>query len=580
MLRFALVLGGLCLAPCAQVYADPPALTPEEKAFRETLAIKKAVVLAEHYLRVDETQKAVDALEEQVAKIQNDTNFMRLLLQAYRMHIKHLTLANQPDVAKRYIDRLAILDPESVHQPEFRTPLKIDPKQANNQPLPDFASRHPAPEPDKNVLTPSSIAPQSVLGQTSSARGPQLQGETHSPNVVRAKPDDPQDDPFDLANQRKPSLVPSLAAHSPPRSNYLAQADEEFQKGRYVQAKQLYEAAYHADQKTLEQFRKPYAYCLLDQVVNALNRTPGKVEGPDELSRQVQQALQLAHDLPDLQAQGKGLLKEIDQRRSGPMPDEASIGLQHLGRNPQGWLVTETTHFRIFHQQQKEYVEKVALIAERTRVLMSRKWFNQETGAWTPKCELVLHATGSDYSAMTKVPATSPGHSRIESDPGTQRVIGRRMDLRVDNPHLLEAVLPHETTHVVLAGNFGPYPVPRWADEGIAVLSEPLAKIEQHRQNVAKAASEQKLFSISELVHLSDYPEPRRLEAFYAQSVMLADFLAQRRGPAVLVQFIRDGLKEGYETSLRRHYDMDFATLQQQWTAQVVHGTQQASLRK
>ena len=131
----------------------------------------------------------------------------------------------------------------------------------------------------------------------------------------------------------------------------------------------------------------------------------------------------------------------------------------------------------------------------------------------------------------------------------------------------------------VLAGNFGPYAVPRWADEGLAVLSEPVAKIEQHRMNVTKAAREQKLFTVHELIHLNDYPEPRRLEAFYAQSVMLVDFLAQKKGPTVLVQFIRDGLKEGYEGSLRRHYDMDFTTLDRD-VAQIFRLVQSALLKQ
>ncbi len=62
-------------------------------------------------------------------------------------------------------------------------------------------------------------------------------------------------------------------------------------------------------------------------------------------------------------------------------------------------MVTETTHFRIFHQQPKEYVEKVALIAERTRVAMSRKWFNQETGAWLPVPDFLVDTNSNTIPA-------------------------------------------------------------------------------------------------------------------------------------------------------------------------------------
>ena len=37
---------------------------------------------------------------------------------------------------------------------------------------------------------------------------------------------------------------------------------------------------------------------------------------------------------------------------------------------------------------------------------------------------------------------------------------------------MLEAILPHETTHVVLAGMFGNHDVPRWVDELFAGLDD------------------------------------------------------------------------------------------------------------
>ena len=139
------------------------------------------------------------------------------------------------------------------------------------------------------------------------------------------------------------------------------------------------------------------------------------------------------------------------------------------------------------------------------------------------------------------------------------------MELRCDNPTLLEAVLPHETTHVVLAGQFGPYDVPRWADEGMAVLSEPAEQIDKHRQNLARCQRDGQLFSPKDLMGLKDYPAPRQIPAFYAQSVVFVDFLVQQRGPQTFAAFLKDGLKDGYEPALRRHYGWDYATLQTHW---------------
>jgi hypothetical protein len=139
------------------------------------------------------------------------------------------------------------------------------------------------------------------------------------------------------------------------------------------------------------------------------------------------------------------------------------------------------------------------------------------------------------------------------------RLLARCIHLHCDDPNMLRAVLPHEATHVVLAGQFGDQPVPRWADEGIAVLTEPRDKVERHLHNLARCRQEGQLFRLRELMEQSyqpqqdSYPEPRRIGAFYAQSVSLVEFLTNRRGPQVFTAFVRDGQRSGYETALQRH---------------------------
>ncbi len=275
---------------------------------------------------------------------------------------------------------------------------------------------------------------------------------------------------------------------------------------------------------------------------------------------------------PTLRQTGQSLLREIDQRaktQPNANPDtSAAVTVQHLGRNKEGWQVAETPCFLIFHNQSREQVEKIAAIAENTRRLMYRKWFGSDGSTWAPKCELILHPTGENYTRMTGVPGSSPGHSRIELDPSGQRVVSRRIELRCDNPGMMDGVLPHETTHVVLAGMFGNHNVPRWADEGIAVLTEPPAKVDQHRRNLDKCRQDGTVFGVLELMQLQDYPQPRRIGAFYAQSVCLVEYLTSLRGPQVFTTFIRDGLRDGYEDAMRKHYGIGGAELQQRFDAQ------------
>ena len=58
------------------------------------------------------------------------------------------------------------------------------------------------------------------------------------------------------------------------------------------------------------------------------------------------------------------------------------LAVQHLGRNKEGWQVAETTFFRIFHNQSRDQIEKIAAVAENTRRDMYRKWFGAEGTDW------------------------------------------------------------------------------------------------------------------------------------------------------------------------------------------------------
>jgi hypothetical protein len=206
----------------------------------------------------------------------------------------------------------------------------------------------------------------------------------------------------------------------------------------------------------------------------------------------------------------------------------------------------------------------VAQIVERTRNNVQRKWFGSTSDTWNPKCDVFLHATAQDYSNVTRQ-YNSPGHSFLKLENG--RLVIRRIDLHCDDPNMLGAILPHETTHVVLAGEFSERLLPRWADEGIAVLTEPDERIERHLSNLHKCHQAGQFFRLQDLMQLEDYPKDTHyISAFYAQSVALVEFLAKQRGPQAFTQFLHDGMRYGYEKALERDYGYhSFAELEQRW---------------
>lgn len=526
----ALLCAGAALAAGPAGTVTPPA-DDREAALTTTLAVQTALQQGREHLLRHDFKSAIYVLEGQLAKINGNRIYLSVLQDAYRGHIKELRLARQDAAAQMYLDRLKILDPGSA----------LD-RTLNPAPAAQAAATPPAPA--KPVAVQPTSAPAAAAPPAA---------------TVRAKSEDDSADPFHPSNVRpKPaSRVQEL----------LARADQEFASKRYREARQLYEQAHQEDRAAVEPCKERWAYCKLNHVIEQLNQPAGG--SPGDLEAEVRLALSLA---PRLEEQGQSILTELQRRRdrtaAGETPRvEIEVSVQHYERNGEGYYATESANFRIYHQQTRELAEQVARAAEATRWHMQRKWFGTGAPDWTPKCDIYLHATGQDYSRITGVPNSSPGHSSFRIEAG--RVIGRRIDLHCDVPGMLTAVLPHEATHVVLAGQFGDMQIPRWADEGIAVLTEPRDKVERHLRNLDRCRQEQQLLGLRQLMQLADYPEPRHISAFYAQSVSLVEHLAREKGPQVFVEFLREGMRGGYEPALQRYYGYrTFEELEQRWTQQ------------
>jgi hypothetical protein len=352
----------------------------------------------------------------------------------------------------------------------------------------------------------------------------------------------------------------------------LQQAEEAFTQKKYREAAGFFELASQADAETVASSRERWAYCRLEHVADQLNHPAAGSTHLGDLEKETRRALDMTPAAnKSLQDFGGALLAEIDKRQNASTPVKVSV--THRERDKSGWAVAETANFRIFHNQSRELAEQVAQVAEHTRTTMAKKWFGGFKDNWSPRCDIYLHATAQDYSKATGVPNGSPGHSSFKTDAG--RVLSRQIDLHCDDPkNMLAAVLPHEATHVVLAGQFGDQPIPRWADEGIAVLTEPREKIDRHLRNLMRSKEDGGLYRVKDLMQLNDYPEPKYITVFYAQSVSLVEFLATRDGgPEALTKFLRSAQKDGYEAALKQHYGYkNFDELQRDWNARAFAG--------
>jgi hypothetical protein len=151
--------------------------------------------------------------------------------------------------------------------------------------------------------------------------------------------------------------------------------------------------------------------------------------------------------------------------------------------------------------------------------------------------------------------------------------VGRRIDLRLDGPAIIDNALPSEVTQVVLAELFADQPLPRWAMVGMAALSESPEGVARYQRAIAGLLRDQKLVAVGPFLDQSGFPEAGVVTAFYAESVSLVSFLVELKGPKSFALFLREAPRRGYGRALAAHYGFkDPSDLQDKWVHHVLGG--------
>jgi hypothetical protein len=251
-------------------------------------------------------------------------------------------------------------------------------------------------------------------------------------------------------------------------------------------------------------------------------------------------------------------------------PASRARGLQKAASKPQTiaccWQVLETANFRILSYGVQPVDAQVGQACECLRNELCAKWHAAEgTAAWCPKCDVVLHP--SDASYLREVGAgggSTVASSLVDHKDGSISL--RRVDVRSQQSHWQTAALPHELTHVILADCFLGRLVPRWIDEGAALLADPAEKQLRHKAEMAGALADRSAFRVIELMTLEDYPAGNRWGAFYGQSLSLVEYLTKQRSTDEFIRFVQLSFDKGYDASLREVYGLaDVAALERSW---------------
>lgn len=218
----------------------------------------------------------------------------------------------------------------------------------------------------------------------------------------------------------------------------------------------------------------------------------------------------------------------------------------------------QTANFEVTAES-SHLAQEIAQEAERCRTVLSRHWLDSPLTNWGFCCRIHVQSRKTEGTGWTTY--------KFRGETVT------RADIRLQGPkdQLLEYVLPHELCHAVLVMAMGK-PMPRWADEGAAMLSESESQKLRQRLLVEQLVRAGKVIPIAELLRIDEYPnDDSELHAFYAQSLTLSEFLIENGGRRRYLQFAQEGHLQGWDRSLDRHYQWkNCETLQEVWSQWVL----------
>lgn len=203
-----------------------------------------------------------------------------------------------------------------------------------------------------------------------------------------------------------------------------------------------------------------------------------------------------------------------------------------------------------------QIAQQVGQAAEYYRKQKAIEWLGQEMPTWPQRCPLQVRVTMNGPSGATS----------FAFDGGMIR--GQHMHIEGSLDRLLASVLPHEVTHTVFAHYFR-CPVPRWADEGGAVLSEDEIERDRHDRLVRQVLNTPgRKIPLRRLFALREYPGD--VMVLYAEGFSVANFLVSRGGRPAFLGFIHQGMTGGWDRAAKIYYGYNSVEeLEEAWLTQL-----------
>jgi hypothetical protein len=211
-----------------------------------------------------------------------------------------------------------------------------------------------------------------------------------------------------------------------------------------------------------------------------------------------------------------------------------------------------TTNF-VVEAATPQIAQQVGQYAEQYRREKALEWTGREMQPWPKPCPIRVTVQMGGAGGATSFAF------------GNNQVIDQQMHIEGSLERLLNSVLPHEVTHTVFAHYFR-CPLPRWADEGGAVLSEDEVERNRHDMMVRQILNTPgRAIPLRRLFALRDYPGD--VMALYAQGFSVANFLVGNSNRATFLAFVGQGMsQQGWDAAVQTCYKYrSVEELEQAW---------------
>lgn len=218
-----------------------------------------------------------------------------------------------------------------------------------------------------------------------------------------------------------------------------------------------------------------------------------------------------------------------------------------VGQNPRACY--ETTNFMVYADT-AESAKRIGDAAENYRVQLAQLWLGRKMDDFEHPCRIDV-TTAERPGGVTEITY------------GDRRVLFHRVNVQGSLDRVLKGPLPHELTHLLLAHHFG-FRLPRWVDEGAAILSENEAQRAAHGKAFRHILDKRQQYPLREFFGIQEYPSD--VGPIYAQGHSVCGFLVAAKGHQAFLRFVREGLERSWDEAVNDRYGYkDVEQLEKAW---------------